>query len=66
MSENKTSKAQREAIERYEKSIDRYLLRMPKGTKAKLEKYALEHGYVTNGKPSLNKLINEIITEYLK
>ena len=66
MSELKTSKAQRDAIEKYETTLDRYLLRMPKGTKQRLEDLAIKNGYTRNGKPSVNQLINKLIADYLE
>ena len=62
----KTPKSQRDAVEKYEKNIDRYLLRMPKGTKAQLEEMAIKDGYTRNGKPSVNQLINKLISDYLQ
>ena len=64
----KTTAAERRAKERYEKKFDQLLIRMPTGTRKRLEQIAAEKGLYSpkTGKPSVNKLVFGILSDYLK
>lgn len=55
-----TTEAERKAIKKYNtEKVERVVIRVPKGQKEKIKKFAANHG------ESLNEMINRLINEEL-